>query len=417
MKNMKQKILPAFLFIVSFISASNILFAQTNRAFAVTGEKEGSLNWIAFREIDLSNGSLLRNIYIPVKGQEVLYDALSKIQIPADDAHLLQDKSSAALTNLNTQMVAAIAFDAKYNRLYFTLMKSAELRYIDLNSTDSKIYAVKYQSLKPFETQAGETDVITRMTFGVDGYGYALTNSSNHLLRFTTGQKIEIKDLGSLKEGDKNGANSVHTPCQNWGGDLVGGADGNLYLFSMRGNIFKINTQTMVADFAGTIKNLPDGFNVNAAAIDGDGNAVVSSAVNPSDYYRVNLKTFEATAIAKKNTQLYNASDFANSNFAFSSVKKVTPAPELRGNANVTVYPNPVTNKTFTVQFTGVEKNNYTIELSDMAGKKIFTRVSNISGEQDEKIILPKKTAAGMYILRVLGDGGKQIYTDKIVID
>ena len=414
---MKQKILLPLLFIASFITVSNILSAQTNRAFAVTGEKEGSVNWVVFRELDLSNGSLVRNIYIPAKDNQVLYDALSKIQIPTDDAHLLQDKSSAVLPNLNTQMVAAIAFDAKYNRLYFTLMKSAELRYIDLNSADSKIYAVKSQTLKPFETQAGETDIITRMAFGADGYGYALTNSGNHLLRFSTGQKIEIKDLGSLKEGYKNGSNSVHTPCQNWGGDMIAGADGNLYLFSMRGNIFKINTQTLVADFAGSIKNLPEGFNVNAAAVDASGDVVISSAVNPTDYYRVNLKTFEATAITKKNPQLYNASDFANANLAFSSANKITTAPEAKGNAHITVFPNPVVNKTFTIQFAAVAKNNYTIEVSDMAGKKIFSRVSNISGGQNEKIILPKQTAAGAYILHVLGNDGQQVYTDKIVID
>lgn len=419
---MKHKILHSFLLLVSFSLVSAVAFSQSedrsvnqnnNYAFAVTGEKEGSGNWIVFRQIDLSTGKLIRNIYVP-SANPVLYDAASKLQIPSDDAHLLQDKSSAVLPNLNSQMVAALAYDAKYNRLYFTLMKSAELRYIDLNTTDAKMYAVKSQSLKPFTTQSGEADIITRMTFSSDGYGYALTNSSDHLLRFSTGDKIEIKDLGALKEGYNNGANNLHTPCTNWGGDMISDASGNLYVFSMHGNIFKINTHTLVADIAGTIKNLPQGFNVNAVAIDDKGSAVLSSAIDPSDYYKVNMKTFEATAVDKKVTQVYNASDFANANFAFKSEAKNVQA---QSKANVTIFPNPVTNKNFTVQLSNLQKGNYTIELSNLAGKKIFTQNINVNGNQDQKIILPTKTAAGVYMVRVISKAGLEIFTDKIVID
>ncbi len=414
---MKQKILPLLLFAACVVSANNFIAAQTNRAFAVTGDVIGSANWTVFREIDLSTGTLLRNIYIPSAGQNVLYDALSGIQISADDKNLLQDKSSSVLPNLNTQMVAALAYDAKYNRLYFTPMKSAELRYIDLNSSTPKVFAVKYQSLKPYETRAGETDIITRMAFASDGYGYALTNSGEHLLRFSTGQKVEITDLGNLKEGvNNNEKNTIHGTTDTWGGDMIGDAFGNLYLFTMRGNIFKINPQTLVADFQGTIKNLPQGFNVNAVAVDASGDAIISSAIDATAYYRVNLKTFEAAALPKKNAndKVYNASDFANANLAFSSDKKVNIP---KANGTVTIYPNPAVNKNFTVETDGFIKNNYRMELTDMSGKKILTRTVSVDGKQNEKIILPAKTVSGVYILRITDAEGQNIFTDKIVVN
>ena len=45
------------------------------------------------------------------------------------------------------------------------------------------VYYVRNTALKNFQ-EVGENDVITRMCFGSDGYGYALTNDGNHLIPF-----------------------------------------------------------------------------------------------------------------------------------------------------------------------------------------------------------------------------------------
>ena len=46
---MKQKIL-LLLTVVALMQ--NDLTAQSKKAYAVTGEKPGSINWVAFREMD-----------------------------------------------------------------------------------------------------------------------------------------------------------------------------------------------------------------------------------------------------------------------------------------------------------------------------------------------------------------------------
>ena len=62
-------------------------------------------------------------------------------------------------------MVAAIAYDAKNNRLYYTQMMGNQLRYLDLNSAQPKSYAVTTQLLKNFPNQPGEASIITRMCY------------------------------------------------------------------------------------------------------------------------------------------------------------------------------------------------------------------------------------------------------------
>jgi len=90
-------------------------------------------------------------------------------------------------------------------------MHSNELRYFDLNKGTNAVYYVRNTPLKSFEEKS-EADVITRMCFGADGYGYALTNDANHLIRFTSAIKITITDLGSLKNGHLMLRDQLETP-------------------------------------------------------------------------------------------------------------------------------------------------------------------------------------------------------------
>ena len=53
--------------------------------------------------------------------------------------------------------------------------------------------------------------------------------------------------------------------------------------------------------------------------VDNDGYVIVGSSTKTTNYYRVNLNTLEASALTQQTTQVYNVSDFANGNFAFSN--------------------------------------------------------------------------------------------------
>ena len=134
----------------------------------------------------------MRTLYVPAQGNETIYDALNGEQlISSNESSAVAPAASAsqACGCLNKRMVAAIAYDAKNNRLYYTQMLGNQLRYLDLSSAQAKSYAVTTQLLKNFPNLGGEASVITRMSIASDGYGYALTNDNEHLIRFSTGGK------------------------------------------------------------------------------------------------------------------------------------------------------------------------------------------------------------------------------------
>src|SRR3954463_6762426 len=247
--------------------------AQRNTAFAITGTAQGSVDWEVVREVDLSSGALIRNIFIPLSQKPKHIDAATgkAINITATQA-----QPAANNCNCSPSLSAASAYDARQNRLYYINLFGSELQYIDLNQRELKIYHVKNQKVKQFESQQGEADNITRMVIGSDGYGYALTNNGNHLIRFSTGKSISITDLGSLKDGQGNGDISVHMQSASWGGDMVADNGGHLFLFTTGAHVFEINPVSRIANYKGTIKNLPTPYSVNAAAVDKDGQVIVS---------------------------------------------------------------------------------------------------------------------------------------------
>lgn len=407
---MKNVLLPSLAVVTALFSTN--LFAQKNRAFAVTSETIGSYNWNTVREINLETGEVTKTFYDRDlhKNFEVVTTANAKVDV-AD----LRFRSQLPMES----GVAATAFDQRHNRLYFTTMRGTELRYFDLNSSKGKIV---YHQEKPLNTgnRFDEANVITRMAFAADGFGYALTNDGKHLVRFSTDQKASITDLGQLIDGKKNGSISVHNQCSSWGGDMVGDAYGNLYLVSMRNHVFKINPKTNIADHIGVIKGLPETFTTNGIAVDAAGEMFLSSATFTETYFKVNISSLQANPIKKTGTtKIYNSSDLANGNLLYQNktIKNTVFAEEVLGNRAVSVYPNPVSNKTFKVQFEKVPAGRYHLQLTDALGKTVLVRSLNIGTTgQVETIQLAKAAAAGVYMIKLTGTRSEVVYNNKIVV-
>jgi len=404
----------------SFIFILPKVQAQKNTAFAITGESRGSLNWTVLREVRLDNGSLVRNIYIPLSQKPVHLDASTgkPINLPATSAQPAENNC-----NCSTSLSAASAYDARRNRLYFINLFGSELQYIDLNQRELKIYHVKSQKVKQFVSKQGEADNITRMAFGSDGYGYALTNNGNHLIRFSTDNNISITDLGSLEDGKDNGDISVHTQASSWGGDMVADDGGNLYLFTTGAHIFKINPANRVADYLGTIEDLPAPYSVNAAAVDKDGQVVVSSSLDANNYYRVNLSTLKASPIQQSEEKVYNASDFANGNFIAcgNTHYQPQPAPVVEQNKvvkkSIAISPNPVVNKTIHLYFNNIAQGRSRIVVTLTDGKKIATAEVIVSSKgQSHTIQLPNSTPPGVYVVRVLNEDNS-VQTENVIVE
>lgn len=403
---MKQKTL--LIFLVAALLFSSLSNAQKSTAFAVTGAGKGNFTWNVVREIDLSTGEVVRTIYDPSLKRNIDYKLVSGLE-----------KGTSTLNSATGSGVAAAAFDAVHNRLYFTGMHSNTLSYFDLNSSNVNVVVVDDNPAFNTGNKNDEANVITRMAFTADGVGYAITNDGKSLIRFTTDQKPSVSNLGQLIDSKKNGSVSIHAQCNSWGGDMVGDAYGNLYLVTYRNFIYKINPKTRISEYLGQVKGLPQEFTSNGLVVNDQGEMIVSSATMSDNYYKVNISTLEAVALKKKEDQVYNSSDLANANLLYQkndgAVKFVRD--EVKGNDAISFYPNPVTYKTFTVRFEKVPAGKYSLNLTDASGRSVVTKAVNIAlPGQTEKVSLSRASGGGMYMLKLTGSNKNVFYSGKVVV-
>ena len=411
-------------FILSFILLFSLsVFSQDgNKAFAITGNGKGDFQWMNIRQIDLATGLVTKNIYEKGVTNYQFRD------VTTDKPVLVlsqQDGRQVSTPEFPTNtMVAAAAYDKKHNKLFFTPMSINELRWIDLSSNPENPTFYTLQSpLLSFSKTIDEANNITRMTIGADGNGYALTNDANHLIKFTTGKKIVITDLGGLVDAASNNHLSVHNKCSSWGGDIVADALGNLYLFTATKSVYKINIENRIATYLGGITGVSGTYSLNGAAVDQDDNVIIGSANTFEGFYRVNMKDLAATKI-NTTGQIFNASDLANGNLLYESQVRnsVGVAPliqrEVIGNQFISIYPNPVFGSQFKITFDNKATGDYNITLTDVQGKIIMTRKVFVrSAGQVETIQLKTKPANGIYMIKVNNANKKSVYSDKIVID
>jgi hypothetical protein len=296
-----------------------------------------------------------------------------------------------------------------------------QLRYIDLKTM--KLYYVTDQAFTRLGNMHNdEGKIVTRMVITPDGTGYAVTNDGNTFIRFSTGKKASPFVLGSLIDDPDNKGVSVHARCTSFGGDMIADDQGNLYIISARNNVFKVNIETRVAKHLGTIQGLPEQFTTNGVVVDEHGTLLASSAVYEKSYYVVDPKTWSATEY-KLISGVFRSSDLANSNILTTRKKakstEITSIVQAESvlNKNIQIYPNPVSNNRFAIQFTKLEAGEYQVEVTDVTGRQIIQRRVNVSGEgQTENISLRSVTTKGVYLVKVTDRNTKAVFNQKIVI-
>jgi hypothetical protein len=414
-----RRVLPQTIFCTLIILLfSNTLMAQNDRfAYAITDlAKEGS-SWNALRKLDLQTGQYSTVLLNGSDQTLSVYDAASKkqltLQADARYGNLLHTPFGTG--------VAAAAYDKKHNRLYFTPMFVDQLRYVDLKTM--KVYFVSGQPFTNLgDMHNDEGKIITRMVIAPDGYGYAISNDGNSFIRFSTGKNAKIEQLGTLVDDAANNGISIHNRCSSYGGDMICDDKGNLYILSARNNVFKVNTSSKVATHLGSIKGLTENFTVNGAVVDGDGQLLVSSAVDGSNYFVVNPKDWNAIPYAS-GSNIFRSSDLANGNFLASKtnnnsteIKKMI-RPEQKFANNIAVYPNPVTGSQITVQFNKIPSGNYTLELKDVLGRSVMQRKITINADRQTQVLqLSQRDAKGVYMVQVFDAGSQSVFTQKVVV-
>lgn len=417
---MRRTLPSALLFSAFALSSFNVFSQNDGFAFAITDATRNGASWNTLRKLDLKTGEYTSLLANGNDMNAIAYDASTKkpLVLP-DDARFGKMVQAPFATG-----VAAAAYDKKNNRLYFTPMFIDQLRYVDLRTM--KVYYVASESFsKRTTTINDEASVITRMVIAPDGNGYAISNDGNTFIRFSTGKRMVIEQLGSLVDAPTNNGISIHNKCTSYGGDMISDDEGNLYIMSARNQVFKVSTETKVATYLGAVKDLPANFTINGAVVDQDGNLLVSSAVDASSYYVVNPKNWTASAFTSA-AEVFRSSDLANSNFLGST--KTQTRPELQNvqltrvmpgkfSKQISVYPNPVTDNNVVISFREVPAGDYMVELTDVLGRVVQqNRVTIVGDDQTQTIRLEGRHTKGTYLLRVVDRDVTAVFTQKILV-
>lgn len=445
--------------------------------YAITSIEKGGRSWKEVRLIDINSGSVVKNVYDSKQETQPLNartgNAVAKkdnasssktytatISTPATQRKVVNldqelDKASGNQLKTYTRTVvvrenvsgdkpfatssAAMAYDKKHERLYYTPMSINQLRYIDLKT--GKVYFFENEPFGVVKGMGDAPNQITRMVIASDGNGYALSNDANHLIRFTTGKNPTITDLGALTDAAADAKTSVHY-AGGYGGDMVADASGNLYLITANRNVFKINIETKAANYLGKITGLPQGFSTNGAMVEEGSKVIIASSESTAGYFRFDLNTLAAEKISGS-PDVFNASDLANGNLAFDKKKKekknkteepiatkpeINPAvaetltqkgeqQEILTKNGIAIYPNPVTNGIVNLSFANQPSGRYQVQLLDMSGRLISSREVNIGSDaQIETFKFPELSVSGSYLLKVSSEVNKINVTSKIVV-
>ncbi|MBK8711886.1 MAG: T9SS type A sorting domain-containing protein [Niastella sp.] len=413
---MKFKILlPSLLLFSLSLSAQ-----KASKTYAITGDGNNDYLWMNIRQVDLNTGTVQKTIFEKNKTVYSITDVNSRqsvTQSAITDANIYTTRNYPTAT-----FVAAAAFDKRTDKLFFIPMRLNELRWIDVSnqSNDARFYSVT-SPLLPVSTGTDESNHITRLVIAADGNGYGISNDGNRLIRFSTGKKPVITDMGGLIDAESNQGISIHNKCTSWGGDMVADAYGKLWIISASHHVFEVDMNSRIATHKGAISGLPLNYTTNGAAVNDNGDIVVVSANVFAGYYKINFKDLSAQLIQGSDIK-YNASDLANGNLLFQkeadaarkfAIFETTDLPV----SGTKVVPNPVTGNSFKVLFDGSAAGVYQIAITDIAGRNIQTsRAALAKGQQSTTVNLLNKPANGTYFVKVLDENGKVLMTEKIVI-
>src|SRR4029079_2152358 len=416
---MRKNLLFSALLLGSFSFSINTYSQNDRFAFAITDLQSSTVGgWNALRKLDLKTGEFTTVLLNGSDATVTAYDMSTRKAWKAVPDIKFGDYMQAPFST----GVAAMAYDKKNNRLYFTPMFIDQLRYIDL-----KTMKVFYVTDQPF-TKLGsmhndEGKVISRMVINPDGTGYAVSNDANTFIRFTTGKKLEITQLGSLVDDPSNGVVSIHNRCSSWGGDMIADDEGKLYILSARNSVYKVNVETKAAKLLGYIKGLPQDFTTNGAVVTTEGKVLVSSAVNGNAYFLVDPKDWSATQYESK-AGIFRSSDLANSNYLQTKPKNTTQSDivtrkaldNIMAASKIQIYPNPA-NDQFTLQFGKIPTGNYNIEMTNAIGQIVVQRAVNVQSEdQVETFSIKSSMARGVYLIKVSISNKESVHTQKLVV-
>jgi hypothetical protein len=407
------------LYLIAFQS-----FAQNTarKTFIITSTANNPAAYTRISSIDVNANKPISDIYEPGKPYAYRNNCyVPYAQLQAGSTELLKTPMGGA--------VACMAFDAKNNRLYYIPQQLSELRYLDLSRPNPSFTVYESQSLNLLHNREDVANQVTRMTIGADGFGYALSNDGEHLVKFSTQNTPLIQDLGVLIDNPKNQV-MVRSSCTSWGGDLVGAADGNLYLVTAHNHVFRISLPSKQADYIGQVKNLPQEFTSNGASVDEDGNLLLSCGASIgkkfAPIYKVNWSSLEASPAGENIAGIGNIADMASSNLLFQKDVKTNdisfnkqPLVTEDNLPVIGVFPNPVSHGRFQLKLANMqEKGEYRVSVVDMAGKAIMETKLTVTGKTGSQTFnFPARQPRGVYVLQLSDAFNRNVFSQQLIVE
>lgn len=395
---MKKLFLPIYL--MAALSAS----AQKETVYGF-GALPTPNQWKSIQAFSAEENMLFRTIY----------DGTKAFQLSNGNAR-------RTISGFDAVNVAAAGYAAGTRQIFFIPMDMPELRWVNsTNSSETPVFnAVRSSILEKLDLTKTENQ-ITRMAVNREGVGYAMTNDAMHLFEFTTGEKPVLRDLGAIVDASSNGQMSIHQTCTSFGGDMVAGDDGKLYLVSLRSHIFEIDPAGRIANYIGAIKGLPNGFTSNGAAALPNGDMIVSSSFGNQGFYTVDPITWEAKQLFSGEQYEQNMSDLASGYLLARRPRTLSNGNDVSNTGikgNIHVYPNPL-NSGNDLQFTTdiPLAGNHQVQLIDLSGKVIENQKINLTENVRQfNLRFNSQFTQGTYFIKLTDMTGKTVETTKLII-
>jgi len=174
------------------------------------------------------------------------------------------------------------------------------------------------------------------------------------------------------------------------------------------------------ATYMGNIKGLPKHFTTNGAAVNAQGDIIVSSANAIDGYYRISLSDFTSEKLPLQSQP--STSDLASGNLVFEKeVENLTGGSVAQRNVllnrAISVFPNPVTTGAFKVTFANTDPGQYNLQLIDLSGKIVHQqRVNVVTKNQLQHVAVHDALAKGIYQLKITDTKSKVVSAGNIYV-
>ena len=154
-------------------------------------------------------------------------------------------------------------------------------------------------------------------------------------------------------------------------------------------------------------------------------NTTYTLKVDATNFTAPGLQAFIKDALTNAEVPVENAvsftpsKDIASYKDRFSIVfkqSKIVPVIAGTVKGNISLYPNPVTDKTFTVQTQDIAAGKYTVVLVNNLGQEVFSKaINHIAGSTSETITMNKVLSSGLYTLSIRTVEGKSVYQTEMI--